>query len=137
MDERRPLHQTAACQFPLYPLATEVVRRCNLSRRVISAVLAINRVLPLFPEEATFSWAIGISQTAQTRPPKSSALESKGDGVDQRRVGYFLREWSSEIDGLIAAARQAGYVIDLQEDHEIEAKALPHNTVDHKPAPIE
>jgi len=32
---------------------------------------------------------------------------------------------------------KAGYVIDLQEDHEIEAKALPHNTVDHKPAPIE
>jgi hypothetical protein len=54
MDERRPLHQTAACQFPLYPLATEVVRRCNLSRRVISAVLAINRVLPLFPEQAIY-----------------------------------------------------------------------------------
>jgi hypothetical protein len=105
MDERRPLHQTVACQFPLYPLATEVVRRCNLSRRVISAVLAINRVLPLFPEQATFSWVIGISQRAQNRPPKSSALESKGDGVDQRTVGYFLREWSSEINGLIAATR--------------------------------
>jgi hypothetical protein len=84
------------------------------------------------------SLAIAATRAGAT---KVDLLDSDNEMVRDRASSFVLGlagirpESAPSVN--ISLEVKAGYVIDLKEDHEIEAKALPHNTVDHKPAPIE
>ena len=45
LQERRPLQQTAAVNFRYASLATEIARRCNMSRRAISRRMHIDAAI--------------------------------------------------------------------------------------------
>jgi len=102
--ERRPLHQTAAFDFRYNPVATEIVRRCNMSRRASSdmkggpplnhnsGMPALRKAVEHFAFHEPVRAPGWVSYTSQLfRLLAQAAAETRSPGPVDERLHLFQR----------------------------------------------